>query len=147
MTLPGGSYVGNILVAPSINLVPAFGPGWPAGFTTDQELQSSTARFTQTGVTLAGGQGILPIGTVLGRNSATKLYHPYSSAASDGTQIPRGILRTSVDTNTQAAVGANIQANMVVSGILKNSLVSGADGTAVTDLVARVDTVLDTFTF
>jgi hypothetical protein len=143
MTLPGGSYVGNVLVAPSINLVPAFGPGWPAGFTTDQELQSSTAGFTQTGVTLAGGQGILPLGTVLGRNSSTKLYGPYSSGASDGTQVPRGILRTTVDTN--AGQGANIQANMVTAGILNNSLVSGADGTAITDLGARVDTVLNTF--
>lgn len=145
MTLPGGSYVGNVLVAPSINLVPAFGPGWPAGFTSDQELQASTARFTQFGVTLAGGQGILPLGTVLGRNTTTKLYGPYNAGHSDGTEIPRGVLRTTVDTN--AGGGANIQANMVVSGILNNSLISGADSTAITDLNARVDTVVNTFTF
>lgn len=145
MTLPGGSYVGNVLVAPTINLVPAFGPGWPAGFTTDQELQFSTARFTQQGVTLQGGNGILPIGTVLGRNSTTKLYQAYNASAGDGTQVPRGILRTTVDTN--AGGNANVQANMVISGILNNTLVSGADGTAITDLNARVDTVLGTFTF
>lgn len=148
MALPPGSQVGNIMVTPSISLVPAIGPGWPAGFTTDKELQFSTVGFTQVGVTIAGGQGILPIGTVLGRNSTTKLYGPYATGNSDGTQTARGVLRTAVDTGPAAlAPLPNIQANMVVAGILNNTLISGADSGAITTLGVTVDTILGTFRF
>ena len=41
----------------------------------------------------------------------------------------------------------DVQANIVIRGILKNSMVSGADADALTDLKARTDTVLGTFTF
>lgn len=146
MTLPAGSQVGNIMVSPAISLVPAFGPGWQSGFTTDDELLYSTARFTQKGVTLAAGNGILPLGTVLGRNTVTKLWGPYNTNASDGTQVARGILRQSADTGLSGS-GPNLQANIVISGILKNQKVSGADSGAITTLLARVDTVLGTFTF
>lgn len=147
MSLPPGSQVGNIIPTPDIELVPAFGPGWPVNFTSDPELLYSTnGGFTQKGVTLAPGNGILAAGTCLGRVTATKLYIPYNVAANDGSQIPRGFLRVGTDTGSTAFPRA-IMGNIVIRGILKNSMISGADSTAITDLGARVDTVLGTFTF
>jgi Bacteriophage lambda head decoration protein D len=147
VSLPPGSQVGNIMPTPEVSLVPAFGPGWPAGFTTDAELLFSTnGGFTQKGVTLATGQGILPVGTCLGRVTATKLYVPYNAGNSDGSQVPRGFLRTAADTGT-TLYPRGLMANIVIRGILKSSLVSGADTNAITLLGARVDTVIGSFTF
>ncbi len=129
-----------------------FGNAVPApGFTqkdavTDQELLYSTAGYTQKGVTLAGGQGVLYAGTVLGRVTATKKWGKYNNSAGDGTEVARGILRKTVDTGT-GGTAQDMQANIVIRGILKNSMVSGADANALTDLGARQDTVLGTFTF
>lgn len=143
--LPAGSQVGNVMVSPDIQLVPAFGAGWQDGFTKDDELLYSAVGYTQKGVTLAPGQGILPLGTVLARNSSTKLWVVYNNG-DPGADVARGILRKSVDTGTDAG-GKRLQANIVIRGILKNSKISGADAGAITDLAARVDTVLGTFTF
>jgi hypothetical protein len=106
------------------------------------EILYSYAKFTQKGVTLAGGQGLLAGGTLLGRATATKKYKAYSNAASDGTEVCRGVLRQPVDTSKGDAVG-----NIVVSGILKRSKLVGLDANAVTDLDAREDTVNDIFSF
>jgi hypothetical protein len=114
----------------------------------DQELLASTAAFTQVGVTVAGGQGILPIGTVLGQKTADKKYYVYATGASDGTQTARGILRHAIDTGIAATPQAvDQQANIVIRGILNNTLVSGADSGAITTLKARVDSVLSLFIF
>lgn len=122
-------------------------PGFvsPTATATDPELLYSTARFTQKGVTLAGGQGILPMGTVLGRVTSTKKWKVYNNSASDGTQVARGVLRRGVDTGSAGALDQ--LGNIVISGILKLEYVSGADSAALTDLGARTDSVLNTFTF
>lgn len=119
-------------------------PGFtsPTDTYVDQELLYSAVGYTQKGVTIAGGQGILPIGTVLGRKTSDKKYYVYNNGASTGVEVARGVLRRPVDTT-----GGDQLANIVIRGILKNSLVSGADSAALTDLNARQDTVLDTFTF
>jgi Bacteriophage lambda head decoration protein D len=62
-----------------------------------QELLLSTAGYTQRGVTLAGGQGVLPTGTVIARHSASGKWFQYQSGATDGRQTPLGILRDSRD--------------------------------------------------
>lgn len=125
----------------SYQQLPVPGHVSPTHTFTDQELlYSATGRFTQIGVTIAAGQGILPIGTVLGRKTSDKKYYVYNNSASDGTQVASGVLRRAVDTT-----GADQLGNIVISGILRNSLVSGADSSALTDLGATVDTVLDTF--
>jgi len=129
----------------SYEQIPVPGHTSPTHTSTDSELLYSTARFTQKGVTLAGGQGILPIGTVLGRKTSDKKYYVYNNGHSDGTEVARGVLRREVDTGS--AGSADQLANIVISGILKNSLVSGADSSALTDLGATVDTVLGTFKF
>ncbi len=127
------------------NAVPA--PGFTQGATvSDSEIMYSMQGYTQKGVTLLGGKGILPAGTVLGRVSASKKWTVYDNAKSDGTEVARGVLRQTTDTTN-----GDVQANIVIRGILKYSssgaTVSGADADALTDLNARVDTALGTFTF
>lgn len=142
------AYVGDVMPAPGFTS--------PTGTVTDDELLYSTAGFTQKGVTLAGGQGVIPLGHFLGRKTSDKKWYKYNNGASDGTEVCRGILRTAVDTGTGGAppTGTNrdMQGNIVIQGIVKASkIVSGAGSNnfvdALTDLNARRDTVLDTFTF
>lgn len=113
---------------------------------TDSELLYSYAGFSQKGVTLAGGQGILPIGCVLGRKTSDKKYYPYNNSNSDGTEVARGILRRSVDTGT-GGTAKDVLGNIVIAGILKLSLISGSDSAALTDLNAVSDSVRGTFKF
>ncbi len=121
-------------------------PGYSQGATyTDPEILYSTVGFTQKGVTLAGGQGILPAGTVLGQKTADKKYYVYDNAGSGGVATARGVLRRAVDTGP--AGSADQLGNIVIAGILKSTLVSGADSAALTDLGATVDSVRGTFKF
>jgi hypothetical protein len=117
----------------------------PTSTYTDPEILASYARFTQWGVTVAGGQGVLRAGTVLAQKSADKKYYVYNNAGTGGVETARGVLRRDVDTGGPGA--ADQVTNMVISGILKLNLISGADGGALTDLGATEDTVLNTFKF
>lgn len=132
----------------------------------DYELLAGTGRFQQLGVTvqsftLAGALGTpyygyasptdgrIMLGTVMGRVTATKKYVPYKSAAADGSGIPVGILRHTVDTTNGDVLG-----NIVTSGILRNSLLSGASsadtyifGAGSNTLNARQDLINDLFVF
>lgn len=127
------------------NAIPA--PGYRRGnVSVDTEIMYDMAGYTQKGVTLTAGQGILPAGTVLGRVTATKKWSVYNNALSNGVEVARGVLRQAVDTGTDADADS-FQGNIVIQGILKLDKVSGADSAAITDLNARTDTVLNTFTF
>ena len=107
----------------------------------DDEILADTAGFNQIGVTLAGAQGILPAGTVLAHQASDDLFYAYhDGTGGDGTA--QGVLRKRVDTTDGAIFG-----NMVTRGTLKEDKLSGDDAGAVADLNARVDTVLNTFTF
>ncbi len=118
-------------------------PGFKTGAEfTDPEILYSTAGFTQKGVTVAAGQGILPAGTVLARRTSDKKYVVYNNAGSGGAETARGVLRKAVDTSAGDQL-----ANLVIQGILKNSMVSGADSAALVDLGATVDSVRGTFKF
>lgn len=130
-------YVGNIIPAPSF---------MKGNTSDDQELLYSTARFTQKGVTLAPGQGILPLGQLMAQRTADKLWIKYNDAGSGGAGVCRGVLRRGVDTGTDTD-GRVFQGNIVISGILKLALIKGSDANAVADLNARTDDVLGTFTF
>jgi hypothetical protein len=132
-----------------------------------RELLKSYAAFTQRGVTLAGGNGILPTGCVLAQQTSSQLYYPYNSSASDGTQTALGILRDARDTGGSSdptgKTSTPCLGNMVYRGILDLTLVSGTDvsslvpntgggigsGTtgAYTQLKARVDPVNLLFIF
>lgn len=130
-------YVGNIIPAPGF---------WRGNTLEDGELLYSTARFTQKGVTLAAGQGPLPLGTLLAQRTTDKKWVKYDNGGADGAGVCRGVLRRGVDTGPD--VNAHeYQGNIVISGILKLSLVQGLDSAATADLNARTDDSFGTFTF
>jgi len=110
-----------------------------------RELLGSTVGWRQRGIVIAGGQGILPTGTVLGQKTADKKYYVYASGNSDGTQVPLGFLRHAVNTGT--AGSADQGGNLVDAGIVKLSVASGLDSNAVTVLNGRKDTASGFFYF
>jgi hypothetical protein len=124
-------------------------PGFvsPTGDYTDPEILYSTAGFTQKGVTVGSGQGVLAAGTVVAQKTSDKKYYAYNNANSDGTQVARGVLRRPVDTGTTVSAAFDQVSNIVIQGILKYPMVVGADAAALTDLGATVDTVRGTFKF
>lgn len=99
-----------------------------------QELLLSMAGYTQRGVTLAGGNGVLPTGTVLAQNTTTGKYVAYSAGGSNGTNIALGILRDGRDTGGSSSpsglAATDCQANLVFRGILNANLISGTDTTS-----------------
>lgn len=119
-------------------------PGFvnPTADYVDPEILYSTVAFTQKGVTIGSGQGVLPAGTVLSQRAADKKYYAY-----DGTGTASGVLRRAVDTGTVVSAANDQLGNMVIQGILKNNMVQGADAAALTDLGAVVDAVRGTFKF
>lgn len=125
--------------------VPGFSS--PTGNYTDPEILYSAVGFTQKGVTVASGQGVLAAGTVIGQKTSDKKYYAYNNAHSDGTETARGVLRRAVDTGTTVLAARDQVSNIVIAGILKYPMVVGSDAAALTDLGAVVDTVRGTFKF
>lgn len=122
------------------NAMPA--PGYvKGGSSVDDELLYSTVGYTQKGVTLKPGQGVLPLGTLLKQDSATKQYVK-------ATTNPEGVLRQTTDTGSDAN-GQVWQANIVLVGILKLDRVASANsGVTLTSVLnARTNTVRNTFIF
>ena len=127
-------YVGNAIPAPG------YAQG---GSTIDDELLFSTqGGFTQKGVTLKPGQGVLLLGTLLKQDPSSKQY----IKATDNTAT--GVLRQTTDTGLDAD-GQVWQANIVLTGLLKLSKVSAANsGVTLTSVLgARVDAVQGYFKF
>lgn len=98
------------------------------------ELLKSYARFSQRGVTLAGGQGVLSTGCVLAQQTANQKYYAYSATASDGTQTALGILRDGRDTGGTSSpsgkTSADCLGNLVFTGVVDITLLSGTDTTS-----------------
>lgn len=68
--------------------------------------------LTRKKVTLASGH-IYLVGMVLGQNASTKRYHPLNPAASDGTQVAKGINHKKVDASSsdnEAVITSNLTA-------------------------------------
>jgi hypothetical protein len=129
---------GNPLDPPGTSQVAEVKPG---------DILASYARFTQKGVTLKGGQGVLAAGTVLGRETATKKYLAYDDANSPaGIGVAKGVLRENVDTGPSGAPKDKL-GNIIMSGIVKYSKLVGYDANAGTDLNGRVDTDRDWLIF
>lgn len=127
------------------NAIPS--PGFfQQGTTTDDELLASAIGWTQVGITLKAGQGLVPLGTIMGQITATKRWVPYATGATDGSQVPQGALRSSIETGTDPA-GHEFQGNLVVKGTLKLNKIANADAGAIAALKARTSTILNTFTF
>lgn len=136
-------YIGNTIPAPGLSIE---NPS-----SVDQELKYSSAGFSQKGGTLKPGQGILPLGTVLARDTVTKQWVKFNALGTNGADVAAGILRKTTDTNAEGVGTGGYQANIVFRGSLKYNLVSSANGTelsaAVTALGARVNPTLNVFSF
>lgn len=130
-------YPGNAIPAAGINR----GPHVP-----DDEILYSYVGFTQKGVTLAAGQGVLQAGTAIARRASDKTWIKYTGSGTEGTP---GILRKTVDTGTDED-GQKYLGNIVIAGILKLGAISTANG-GVTDIAeaigATTDVVFGTFKF
>lgn len=136
--MPGFQYVGNAIPTPHQSAGDKL---------VDVEIAVSPSETKKFGVLLAPGQGVLGAGTVIARVAATKQYVRYNNgldANAGGTAA--GVLYQGIDTGADAGA-APLLGNIVTSGILKASLLSGADSDAITDLNARTDAALDQFIF
>jgi len=95
------------------------------------ELLQSTQGYTQFGVTLAGGQGVVPTGCAIARKTSDKKYYVYAAAATDGTQNCAGFLRDGRDTGGSSSpagkVSTDCLGNLVIAGLLNLSVISGTD--------------------
>jgi hypothetical protein len=119
------------------------------------ELLASTDGWTQREVVLAGGNGVIPTGTVLGVYASgpnAGLYGVYSAGASDtGLQTPLGFLRNGVDTggsSSPSGQAATVQLGLMVDrGVVNYAVTSGIDANAVTKLNGRIDNVVSRFYF
>lgn len=111
------------------------------------EILGSMARFTQKGLTLLKGTGVIEAGTLLKVSGTAKKYTAVTAADLTGTPTITiaGVLRKGVD-----VADSDMLANYVTSGIVKVSMLKKADGTVLTGpelaavaalLNARVDTV------
>lgn len=127
-------YTGNAIPAPGFRT---------GGGVIDDELQFSTHAFSQKGVTLKPGQGVLLLGTLIKQDTTTKQY--VRATAGDA----QGILRQTIDTGLSAS-GQVWQGNIVTMGQLKLAKVSAANsGVNVMGgvLGSRVDAVQGYFKF
>jgi len=124
-------------------------PGFvnPTADYTDPEILYSTVGFTQKGVTIGSGQGVLAAGTVIGQKTADKKYYAYNNGHGDGTEVARGVLRRAVDTGNTVSAANDQVSNIVIAGILKYDALTGVDNAALTDLGMVVDTVRNTAKF
>lgn len=95
------------------------------------ELLASMVAYKQRGVTLLGGNGVLPTGTVLGKITASGKYCAWNMANNDGSQTALGVLRNGRDTggtySPAGKVATDCQANLVYGGTLNLSVCSGGD--------------------
>ncbi len=123
------------------NSIPA--PGYKTGPTyVDDELLFSTVGFTQKGVTLKPGQGVLLLGTLIKQDPSSKMY----IKATDSTA--EGLLRQTTDTGADSSAQV-YQQNIVIAGIAKLSKVSSANsGVTISSITwGRVNSVIGTFKF
>lgn len=127
-------YPGNAIPAPSLR---------QGNNSVDDELLYSTIGYTQKGVTLKPGQGVLLLGTFLKKDSSTKYYVKTTDAAS-----AEGLLRATLNTGNSED-SPIYQANIVVTGIVKLQKVKAANsGATISNFVAsRVNETMGTFKF
>jgi hypothetical protein len=117
-------------------------PGYhnPIADYVDPEILYSTVGFTQKGVTLASGQGVLAAGTILAMKTSDKKYYAYDGAGgAGGLNRARGVLRRPCDTGVTVTPEGDQVTNMVIAGIVKYNMLQGADADAYTDLGMTID--------
>lgn len=152
---PGDSY--PVLPVPSFtDPVHTYG----STFGTDQqfhapavlELLFSTEGYTQRGVILAAGQGILPTGTVLAQYTGggnQYQYGVYVNGGSNGLGTPVGFLRNGVDTGGSASgtPSQQVAGLLVYRGVVNYTVTSGLDTPGIAALNGRIDASVGSFIF
>lgn len=102
------------------NAIPA--PGFRGGRrTVDDEILYSANNYTQKGVTLKPGQGVLLGGTFLDQDDATKQYVKTTTPAN-----VKGVLRKTVDTGASTD-GQVWLANILYGGLVKLDKIQAAN--------------------
>ncbi|WNN94997.1 hypothetical protein SEA_MAGRITTE_20 [Microbacterium phage Magritte] len=126
-------YTGNAIPAPGFRT---------GGGVIDDELMFDMNGYSQRGVTLKPGQGVLLLGTLIKQDPTSKQY-----VKTNGNDA-QGVLRQSIDTGTDPN-GQVWQGNIVTMGQLKLSKMQAANsGVTLTSVLnARVDTVQGYFKF
>ena len=105
------------------------------------EILGSYARFTQKGLTLLKGTGVLEAGTLLKVSGTAKKYAPVVTADLAGatpTVVIVGVLRKSVDISD-----SDVLANYVDSGIVKVSALRTSTEVLTADELAKTATLLN----
>lgn len=92
-------------------------------------------------ITIASGQ-VIAAGTVLGKITSSNLYTAYSAAATDGSQVPQGFSRHSIDTSSTGMNQASESAMYVMGGMLITANLTGVDALAIARLGLVQDTLL-----
>ena len=109
-------------------------PDWkeqaPVG---DKEILASTQVLLITGVTLEAGAGLLDAGTILGRITASGKFKQYLNTNSDGSEIPRGILRHAVDLRT--ASDGDKAGEMFYGGVFYSDMIVEPTNGSIADAV------------
>lgn len=112
------NYLGNSIPAPSATE----GERVQGNF----EILYSTIGYTQKGVTLKPGQGVIEAGAFLAQDPDTKRYVKYDSGAEPAQEI-KGMIRQSTDTGTDAN-GPVWQANILYGATVKLDMALKANG-------------------
>lgn len=125
------------------NTIPAPTYKGDLDFTLNQEILYSTVGLERRGVTLKAGQGVLPLGTFLKKDTSTN-YYVKATAHADVV----GVLAQSTDTGADETADV-WQANIILGGWLKYSHISSANSgvTLASVTGAKVNTVLGYFRF
>jgi hypothetical protein len=125
------------------NTIPAPTYKGDLDFTLNQEILYSTVGLERRGVTLKAGQGVLPLGTFLKKDTSTN-YYITATVASEVV----GVLAQSTDTGDSASADV-WQANIILGGWLKYDHISRANsGTTLASVVgAKINTTLGYFRF
>lgn len=125
------------------NSIPAPAYASDGIYTVNDELLYSTVGYTQKGVTLKPGQGVLLLGTGLKKDATTKFYVKATAAAD-----VEGFLRQTTDTGA-SETGQAWQANIVITGILKlDKVVAANSGVTLANITgAAVNQTMGFFKF
>ena len=108
-------------------------PGYGATLTNDPTaILASGHGYIVNNITAKSGEGVLEKGTLLGLETATGKYVPYTDGEADGSEVAVGILADEVDTSVTDQLVA-----MYIRGAFVLSKLTGYDAAALADLNGR----------
>lgn len=103
-----------------------------ANHTAEFLISEGNGQISREAITVKAGDA-LPSGQVLGIETATSQYAPYSNAANDGTEVAVGVLYASLPASANARAGVAVVRLAEVSA----ARLTGIDSAGTADLKAR----------